>query len=611
MSSKPISNYGIVGDLHTAALVGKDGSVDWLCLPRFDSPSVFGSILDEKKGGYFLIAPLADRVRHEQLYKPDTNILVTRFLTDGGVVELTDFMPVPSGSGPHRPRLIRRVRAVTGSASLRLVCRPAFHYASQPHQLETDSRGAIFHAPNMSLRLAASIPLRKASDAIETDFTVPESQTIGFILGSDDDDLRLKKTEAAIDKLEQDTALYWRSWLAKCTYEGRWREIVHRSALALELLTFAPTGAIIAAPSCSLPEWIGSERNWDYRFNWIRDAAYAIYALLRIGLSDEADRFMGWIEQRCSELADGDALQTVYAVDGTRDLHEQTLGHLAGYRGSRPVRIGNDAFKQLQLDIYGALIDAVYLYNKYAQPVTSELWRDVRRLVDWVCHNWQQNDQGVWELRGDPRPLVHSKVMCWVAIDRGLRLAVKRSLPADQGLWLATRNQIYEDVLARGWNNEKQSFVQSYGSETLDASVLMMPLVFFMAPNDPMMRSTVEAICKPISQGGLMLDGMVYRYPPDCPNDGLSEGQGTFNVCTLWLVEALTRMGRLEEARWFFEKILARANHLGLYSEETDLRGEQLGNFPQALTHMGLISAAFNLDRALDGQLPQTASDRH
>jgi len=603
MSYKSISSYGVVGDLHTAALIALDGAVDWLCLPRFDSPSVFASILDEKQGGEFRIGPVSPAARSEQLYRPETNILVTRFLTPEGVAELTDFMPLRLiETEAHSSWLVRRVRAVSGTPSLRLRCAPALNYAQDSHELAVSKGGASFRSPALSFGLASSIPLRKVGGAVEAEFTLKESETLSFIFAVERDGW-LKEgviAEPALDELEEATAVYWQSWLAKCSYRGRWREMVERSALVLQLLTYAPTGAIIAAPSCSLPEWIGGERNWDYRYNWIRDAANTVYALLRIGLFDEAALFMNWIEERCAELAEADSLQTVYSVDGSPDLHERTLAHLKGYRGSRPVRIGNDAFKQLQLDIYGALIDAVYLYNKYGQPITWRLWKDVRRLVDWVCANWQRPDQGIWELRGDPLPLVHSKVMCWVAVDRGLRLARKRSLPADLGRWVKCRDAIYEDVLAQGWSPERRSFVQSYGSTRLDASLLMMPLVFFMAPNDPMMTSTVDAICQPLSKGGLVSDGMAYRYTPVLPQDGLPPGEGTFNVCTLWLVEALTRMGRIPQARWLFEKMLSRANHLGLYAEETGPTGEPLGNFPQAFTHMGLISAAYNLDRVLE-----------
>lgn len=603
MAYKPIASYGVVGDLRTAALISQEGSVDWLCLPRFDSPSVFGAILDEQRGGFFSIVPAEGNFGSRQLYEPDTNILVTRFMTDGAVIELTDFMPLQSNQAKDQVSwLVRRVKVVRGSARLELRCQPGFGYAATPvTKIDIDHDGATIRSKDFSLRLSSPIELTTSQDGVAAQLELQELQTASFIL-SELPDERYKPPrmpEESLDELEAATALYWRTWVSKSTYRGRWREMVHRSALLLQLLTYAPTGAIIAAPSCSLPEWIGGDRNWDYRFNWIRDSAYTLYALQRIGLFDEAALFMSWIEQRYAELADGESLQTIYAVDGDRNLHEEILAHLDGYRGSKPVRVGNDAFKQVQLDIYGALIDAVYLYNKYAQPITGTLWKDVRRLVDWVCENWQQDDLGIWELRGDPRPLVHSKVMCWVAVDRGLRLAAKRSLPGDLPRWLLCRNQIYEEVLQKGWNSDRRAFVQSYGSRILDASVLMMPLVFFMTPDDPMMVSTVDAICQPRSQGGLLSDGMVYRYEL-ATDDGLGSAEGTFNVCTLWLIEALTRMGRTRQAHWLFEKMLSRANQLGLYSEEMSLRGEQLGNFPQALTHMGLISAAYNLDKALN-----------
>ncbi len=607
MAYQPIENYGIIGDLHTVALVGMNGSIDWLCCPNFDSPSVFAAILDDKKGGHFKIAPTVEGVTHKQFYWPETNVLITRFLSADGVGEITDYMPIagtPKGIGQHQ--LIRRVSVVRGTMAFRTECYPAFNYARDDHQMKITPEGVCFYSPALSLGLATRVPLKQDGTGVSGEFRLEEGQTAIFLLqciphGSGCG-ISLSEQEA-MESFKQ-TVEYWRRWISKCTYTGRWREVVHRSALALKLLTYAPTGAIVAAPTCSLPEGVGGERNWDYRFTWIRDAAFTLYGLMRIGFTQEAAQFMHWIEARCQELNPDGSLQIMYGIDGRHTLTEEILDHLEGYKGSRPVRVGNGAYNQLQLDIYGELMDSVYLYNKYGSPISYDLWINLRQLINWVCDNWQRKDEGVWEVRGGQQHFIYSKLMCWVAVDRGLRLADKRSFPADRDRWLKVRDQIYEEIMTKGWNPKREAFVQHYGSDSLDAANLMMPLVFFLSPTDPRMLSTLNATNAAPEKGGLVSNSLVYRYNVEETADGLQGEEGTFNICTFWLVEALTRAGRdnpakLEEARLMFEQMLGYANHLGLYAEETGSRGEGLGNFPQAFTHLALISAAFNLDRAL------------
>jgi GH15 family glucan-1,4-alpha-glucosidase len=397
-------------------------------------------------------------------------------------------------------------------------------------------------------------------------------------------------------QLFEETVSYWRRWLGRSRYTGRWREMVHRSALTLKLLTYEPTGAIVAAPTASLPELLGGERNWDYRYTWIRDAAFSLYALLRLGFTEEAEAFSGWLGDRFDDGKQHRAgpLQIMYGIDGRSDLTEEVLEHFEGYRGSAPVRIGNDAADQLQLDIYGELIDSVYLFNKYGRPIYHEAWEALQRIVEWVCDNWDQPDEGIWEVRGGQHNFVYSRLMSWVAIERAIRMARQRGLPADLVKWLGARDAVYRQIMERGWHEKRQAFVQHYDAEYLDASVLLMPLVKFIAPTDPKWLSTLDAI-----SNELVADSLVYRYNTGASPDGLVGEEGTFSICSFWYVEALARAGRLDEARLAFEKMLTYANHLGLYSEEIGPTGEQLGNFPQAFTHLALISAAFNLDRQL------------
>jgi len=598
-----IEDYGVIGNMRSVALVSVRGSIDWLCFPDFDSPSVFAALLDDAKGGRFAIAPAAADVAHKQLYWPDTNVLITRFLSADGVGEIEDFMPCRPD---RRETVVRRVRVARGTLAFDVSCEPAFDYARVPAETTIVQNGAVFQGAGQRLALSTDVPLTATGRGVRARFTLGEGQQTTFVLQRIDcEGCGPAPCLGEAQMLFEDTVRFWRSWLSRCTYRGRWREMVHRSALALKLLTFEPTGAIVAAPTCSLPERIGGVRNWDYRYTWVRDAAFTLYAFLRIGFTEEAARFMDWLEARSREALADRPLQIVYCVHGGADLAESTLDHLEGYRGSRPVRIGNGAYKQLQLDIYGDLMDSAYLYNKYGMPISSEMWTHLKRIVNWLCDNWRRDDEGIWETRGGQQQFVFSKLMAWVAVDRGIRLADKRSFPADRARWLAERDSIYLDIMARGWSEKRQAFVQTYGGTALDASNLLMPLVFFVSPVDPKMLDTLAAVMRPPGEGGLLSDSLVYRYDTERPADGLPGQEGTFNMCTFWLVEALTRAGRadrekLEMARLLFERMLGYANHLGLYAEQTGNTGEALGNYPQALTHLALISAAYNLDRTLN-----------
>lgn len=610
MTYQPVANYGIIGNMHTTALVGLNGSIDWFCFPSHDSPSVFAAILDDQKGGRFRIAPDKEVARNGQLtrkqwYWPGTNILITRFLTPDGVGEIIDFMPVGLTAEEIGFRsLIRQVKVVRGVMDFQAECRPAFNYARDPHEMDITPKGVCFYSTHMSLGLATDVPLRGQETGVVAKFTLQEEEMAVFVLQGIESGagcgLPISPDQAKA--LFKRTVEYWQRWLSQCTYRGRWREDVERSALVLKLLTYEPTGAIVAAPTCSLPEFVGGERNWDYRYTWLRDASFTLYGLLRIGFSEEAGQFMNWLGKRCRERNPDGSLQIMYGIDGRHELTEEVLEHLEGYQGSAPVRVGNGAYNQLQLDIYGELMDSVYLYNKYGEPISYELWTHLEQLINWVCDNWQRQDEGIWEVRSGQQHFVYSKLMCWVAIDRGIRLAERRSFPADQNRWLNVRNQIYKEIMTAGWNESRQAFVQHYNTDSLDASTLIMSLVLFLSPTDPRMLSTLDAIKRSHSKGGLVSNSLVYRYNPEETPDGLKGNEGTFNMCTFWLVEALTRTGdptRIDEARLIFEEMLGYANHLRLYAEEMGPSGEALGNFPQAFTHLALISAAWSLDRAL------------
>ena len=598
MPYQPIENYGVIGDLHTVALVGMNGSIDFMSFPHFDSPTVFAALLDEKKGGRFQIAPMIATSSHKQLYLPDTNVLLTRFLSDQGVAEVSDLMPLEEDGHGHAHNLVRRVKTVRGEITFRMVCQPRFDYGRATHRVMQTYDGILFVSDGpdkTALRLCTEVPVRIEDGAAVAEFTLRSNQSVSFVLEQAiPGEPSPGSSSSYVSRSFKETVNFWHRWVARSTYRGRWREVVNRSALTLKLLTSRLHGSVVAAATFGLPEEVGGVRNWDYRYTWIRDASFTLYGLIRLGYTQEAGEFMKWIEARCGEPNDDGSLQIMYGIDGRHHLTEEHLPHLEGYLQSSPVRIGNGAYDQLQLDIYGELMDSVYLYDKYGDPVSYDLWDNLTRLVDWVCDNWQRKDEGIWEVRGGQQEFLYSRIMCWVAIDRAFRLAHKRSLPAPLDRWHRTRTDIYKEVFTKFWNEPRRAFVQHANTTAMDASALIMPLVRFIGPKDPRWTSTLRAIHQ-----DLVDDSLVYRYRTEEVADGLAGGEGTFCICTFWFAECVARSGDLQGARFLFEKALGYANHLGLYAEELGPHGEHLGNFPQAFTHLALISAAYDLDRRL------------
>ncbi|OZJ07031.1 hypothetical protein BZG36_00229 [Bifiguratus adelaidae] len=703
----PIENYGMIGNLRTIALCGTDGSIDFFCYPKFDSPSIFLRMLDNTKvsmaqdlltpctnadqqGGHFSIKPL-QHTSNKQQYLPGSNILTTRFLSDEGVSQITEYMHLPRRSQrlltkPLLPWLIRQLEVIRGEVRFRVECFPSFDYARAAHSTEfvplrqrekeavlypedqlpslVCEKKIVFKSKDLTLDFRwlikcgedscpridfklEEIPDGPKGPGVISEFTLKETQEVIFILRemprdelnparvhtekggnpvavTADDIPNAKRgaspeesmnapnidpplTVSLCNAIFSQTANYWQEWISQIKYTGRWREIVYRSALMLKLLTYEPTGAVVASPTFGLPEDIGGNRNWDYRYLWVRDSAFTVYAFMRLGLVEEAKNFMGFMEGRCNDLNEDGSLQIMYSIDGDKKLIEYELDHLEGYRGSRPVRVGNGAYDHLQLDIYGEFMDAVYLYNKYGPPVSYDMWCTCQKLVNYVCDHWDEPDMSIWEVRGMKQNFTYSKVMCWAHLAIiGLRLAEKRMFPCpDRYKWLAVRDDIYLTVMTKCWNPEKKFFCQSYESrDALDSSVLIMPLVFFSSPSDPRLLSTIHQILLPPEKGGLTANNLIFRYNYNTTDDGLGGMEGSFSMCTFWLVEALTRAGKydkklLNRALVVFEQMTGYGNHLGLLSEEIARSGELLGNFPQAFTHMSLISAAFNLDRVM------------
>ena len=614
-----IGDHGLIGDLQTAALVTTDGTVDWFCCPRFDSPSVFASLLDADKGGHFRIAPDGSDYVSRQLYLPESAVLTTRFMTADGVGEVHDFMPVTTGHATDRHRLVRVMRVPRGTIRFAMDLQPRFDYGRKDHHLTSTDKGALFEAGDMHLTLhrvdlgdgsdSSDIHVSQDGKGMHATWTLHEGETGAVVLESMGGQPRII-TEAELSGMFEDTSRFWRTWLRRSTYAGRWQDIVSRSAMTLKLLTYGPTGAPIAAATAGLPEQIGGERNWDYRYTWIRDASFSIYALLGLGYADEAQAFGSWMLDRIKEQAGTSSgpLKIMYRVDGSSDLTEETLDHFEGWRGSRPVRIGNGAADQLQLDVYGEAMDAMLLGDGHGLQMGYQGWQAVSETMDWLCEHWDQPDEGIWETRGGRKDFTYGRFQSWVALDRAIRLAAQHGRPADLTRWTAERDKIYKDIMTRGWHPNVGAFTQHYGTDVLDSSLLLMPIMGFVAPRDPMWLSTLEAMDRE-----LVSDSLVYRYNPSASPDGLSGAEGTFSLCTFWYVDALARAGRLDDAAITLLKMGTYANRLGLFSEEIGLTGEQLGNFPQAFSHLSLINAAINLDYQIDhgaGDVGQVLASR-
>ncbi|KAJ7058955.1 glycoside hydrolase family 15 protein [Mycena amicta] len=636
-----IADHGLIGNLHTAALVSTDGSIESYCIPHFDSPSVFARILDKNKGGHFSISPTVPFTT-KQNYYPSSNVLQTKFMNEEGVASVTDFLPRQAAAAltkkPLLPWLIRRVEVIRGKVPLRMECAPAFNYARSEHNTAIVSSSspegtvkAVFQSDALALDLryvpentmanvpcpqVALQPLDLSSKGhlglgVQAEMVLVEGQSVTFVLrtppngdASAYEDPKL--TKELVNGLLTATNKYWNDWIRQSTYNGSWKEAVHRSALALKLLIFEPTGAAVASPTFSLPEFIGGTRNWDYRASWIRDSSFTLYALIRLGFTQEADAYMEFIFERLRHKNPDGSLQIMYTIHGGKDLEELELTHLDGHKGSKPVRIGNGAADHLQLDIYGELMDCIYLGQKFGKPLSYDTWLLVRGIVDYVVANCHLPDLSIWEVRNKKRHFTYSKVMLWVAMDRGLRIADKRSLPCpNRNQWLETRDRLYEEIMEKAWNPELKVFGQSYEeTNVMDSAVLIMPLVFFIQPSDPRFVNTLRQILHTPERGGLTSNNLVFRYDVNKSDDGVGGEEGTFCLCTLWCVEALTRAGEydrpmLRKAVSMFEDFLLYLNHVGLCTEEISDAGEGLGNAVQGFTHVTLISAAYNLSRTI------------
>lgn len=590
-----LEDYGIIGDLKTCALIGRDGSIDWCCFPHMESASVFAAILDVEKGGHFHLQP-RQHPGGQQDYLGITNVLHTTFETPSGRVVLTDFMPL-TDEGALPQSIIRKVTCHRGQVEMDVHFKPRFDYARATPELDRAARGVTARWQDRSLFLQSPVALQLRDGEARGTFTLAERETQWFVLHYDHT-APLEPHECA--DLLRATARYWSRWAhhcgpGRCVFSGPWHDHVVRSGLVLKLLTHPETGAIAAAPTTSLPEVIGGVRNWDYRFAWIRDASLTVRSLYSLGHVQEALEYFRWLRSLCQQFSRQDDyfdIQIMYPLHEDLDLEEKVLPHLSGYKNSAPVRIGNAAAEQRQLDVYGELINAFYETRRYEEDVSSDDWRFIRKIANSAARVWDMEDSGIWEVRGGPRHFTYSKLMCWVALDRSVKMAQKREFEAPIDQWKSTRDQIRGAILEQGFSQELNSFVQAFGSQALDATSLLIPLMGFLPPEDPRVQGTIEATLEHLTTNGL-----VYRYIGD---DGLPGQEGAFVLCTFWLVDALILSGRVDEARDIFLNVLDYISPLGLFAEQIDpASGLQLGNYPQAFSHIGLIDSALRLGLAL------------
>ncbi len=598
--SQPIEDYALIGNTHTAALVGKNGAIDWLCLPTFASPSCFCALLGTQEHGYWQIAPVHATVNTTRRYREGTLILETEFETETGKVSLIDFMPVATDE--ELVNVIRVVRGRSGEMSMEMALSLRFDYGRTIPWVRHAPYGLTAIAGPHAVKFATPVHLESEHFVTRAHFTVHAGETIPFVLTWHKSHHPLPPTMDAETSLKE-TEAGWQRWSSQCTYQGEWHAAVLRSVITLKALTFSPTGGIVAAPTTSLPEQLGGERNWDYRYCWIRDATFTLYSMLTCGYFEEANAWRTWLERAVAGLPS--QMQIMYGIYGEKLLSESNASWLPGYENSRPVRIGNAAHEQFQLDVYGELMDTFHTARLHHIGAEDDSWRIQQVLLEFIEHAWREPDEGIWEIRGPRRHFTHSKVMAWVAADRAVKAVERWNLPGPVDQWRILRDTIHADILEHGYSAKRKSFVQSYGSEALDSALLMLPLVGFLPPNDPRILNTIAAI-----EQELMVDGFVLRYRPDPAIDGLDGNEGAFLICSFWLVDSLALTGRLDKARQLFERLLSVRNEVGLLAEEYDPRsGRQIGNFPQALSHVALINSAQNLSRFFGGPAQKRAHE--